>query len=56
MLATNRLSLGICAMDYRNDDPNPNANTPGLIVDNVSRHEELRIRLLIRSFGALDHA
>ena len=33
---TNGVSLGICAMDYRNDDPNPNANTRGLIVDNVS--------------------
>ena len=48
---TNGVSLGICAMDYRSDDPNPNANTRGLIVDNVSRCEESHIRLLIRSSG-----
>lgn len=37
VILTTGLSLGICAMDYRNDDPRPNANKPGLIVDNVSR-------------------
>jgi hypothetical protein len=29
------LSLGICAMDYRGDDPYQDCNTPGLIVDDV---------------------
>lgn len=32
----NGISLGICAMDYRGDDPYPDCNTPGLIVDDVS--------------------
>ena len=27
--------LGICAMDYLGNDPNPNPDTPGLIVDDV---------------------
>ena len=31
--------LGICATDYRGNDPNTNENTPGLIVDHVSRRE-----------------
>ena len=55
MPVTNGISLarssGICAMDYCSDDPIPNANTRGLIVDSVSRYEEPRIRLLIRSFN-----
>ena len=41
---TNRISLGICAMDYRADnDPYATGNTPGLIVDDVSRHKQPRI-------------
>jgi hypothetical protein len=52
----NGISLGICAMDYLGEVPNPNANTPGLIVDNVSRHEELRICLPICPFDSLGHA
>ena len=56
MPATNGIYLGICDMDYDRNDGNSNANTPGLIVDNVGCHEELRIRLLIRYFGTLDHA
>jgi hypothetical protein len=32
----NRILLGICALDYLGDDPNPNPDTPGLIVDDVS--------------------
>jgi hypothetical protein len=32
----NRTLLGICAMDYLGDDPYPNSDTPGLIVDDVS--------------------
>lgn len=35
--------LGICAMDYLGDDPYPNAETPGIIVDDVSRFEQLHI-------------
>jgi len=47
----------ICDMDYRGDDPCPNANTPGLIVDDVSLHGRQHIcLLLIRSLDALDHA
>ena len=30
-----RILLGICAMDYLGDDPNPNPDTRGLIVDDV---------------------
>jgi hypothetical protein len=52
---TNGISLGICAMDYRADDPYPRSNTPGLIADNVGRREEPSICLPIRSF-ALGHA
>ena len=33
----NGLLSGICAVDYTDDDPNPNPDTPGLIVDDVSR-------------------
>ena len=31
----NRILLGICAMDYLGNDPNPNPDTPGLIFDGV---------------------
>jgi hypothetical protein len=38
MHVTNGISnIGICAMDYCGDDPYPTADTPGLIVDDVSR-------------------
>ena len=40
LLLTNRIFLGICAMDYLGDDPYPNPDTPGLIVDDVSRFEQ----------------
>ena len=30
-------------MDYLGDDPYPNAETPGIIVDDVSRFEQLHI-------------
>jgi hypothetical protein len=53
---TNGISLGICAMDYRGDDSNQSADTPGLIVDYVSRREQPRVYLLIRSFDFLAHA
>jgi hypothetical protein len=57
MSVTNGISLGICAIDYRGDDPYLNHNTPGLIVDNVSRSEEPSISLPIRSFDdSLGHA
>ena len=36
---TNRTLLGICAMDYLGN-PYQNADTPGLIVDDVSRFEQ----------------
>lgn len=35
ILVMNRILLGICAMDYRGDDPYPNPDTPGLIIDDV---------------------
>lgn len=53
---TNGTSLGIYAMDYLGDDPNPTADTPGLIVDNVSRDDGPHIRFLIRSVHFSDHA
>jgi len=34
--ANNQTSLGICAMDYVGDDPSPNPDTPGIVVDDVS--------------------
>jgi hypothetical protein len=39
MPVINGIFPGICAMDYIGDDPYPNSNTPGLIVDDVSRRE-----------------
>jgi hypothetical protein len=39
MPVINGIFLGICAMDYTGDDPYPNLDTPGLIVDDVSRRE-----------------
>jgi hypothetical protein len=30
-------------MDYFGDDPRPTANTPGLIVDDVSRLQQQRV-------------
>jgi hypothetical protein len=39
---TDGILLGICAMDYLGILPNLNANTPGLIVDDVSHNEQLR--------------
>jgi hypothetical protein len=54
---TNGISLGICAMDYRGDDnPYENAHTHGLIVDDVSHHEQPRIHLPICTFYSLAHA
>ena len=47
LLVTNRISSGICAIDYRNNVPNPNPNTPGIIVDDVGRLEQHRINLPI---------
>jgi hypothetical protein len=43
MPVTNRILLGICAMDYLGNDPSPNPDTPGLIVDDVSRLEQQRV-------------
>ena len=48
ILVTDEISLGICAMDYRGEDLYPSANTPGLIVDDVSRREQQLINLPIR--------
>jgi hypothetical protein len=39
MPVINGIFSGICAMDYTGDDPYPNSDTPGLIVDDVSRRE-----------------
>ena len=36
MPVTNGILLGICAIDYRGDDPRPTCRTTGLIVDDVS--------------------
>ena len=47
LLVANQKSLGICAIDYRGNVPNPNPNTPGLIVDDVSCLEQHRINLPI---------
>jgi len=55
MLATNIISLGICAMDYHGDSL-LNSNTPGLISDDVSRRKVLFICLPIRSFDFSDYA
>jgi hypothetical protein len=43
MPVTDGILLGICAMDYLGNVRNPDANTPGLIVDDVSHHEQMRI-------------
>ena len=43
-------------MDYCDDDPNPTANTRGLIVDDVSHLEQPHICLSIHSFDSLGHA
>jgi hypothetical protein len=56
MSVTNGISVGICAMDYRGDDPYPLSNTPGLVADNVSCHEEPNIRMPICSFDFLGNA
>jgi hypothetical protein len=42
-------------MDYYGDDPYPTGNTPGLIVDDVSRSEKPHICLPIHSFDFLGH-
>ena len=42
-------------MDYRGDDQDPDCNTPGLIVDDVSRFEQPYICLPIHSFDFLGH-
>ena len=42
---------GICAMDYIGDDPYPNTNTRGLIVDDVSRRKHpIFVCRSVRSF------
>jgi hypothetical protein len=38
-------------MDYYADDPYPTGNTPGLIVDDVSRSEKPHICLSTHSFS-----
>jgi hypothetical protein len=42
-------------MDYCGDDPYPTANTTGLIVDDVSRFEQLHICLPSYFFDFLGH-
>jgi len=39
----NQTSLGICAMDFLGDDPEPTPDTPGVIVDDVSYVEKQHI-------------
>lgn len=51
---TNVLLLGICALDFLGNDPDPNANTPGLIVDEVSYLEQ-QFCLPANSFDFKDH-
>ena len=41
MPVVNGIFPGICAMDYTGDEPYPNSDTPGLIVDDVSHHKHL---------------
>jgi hypothetical protein len=43
-------------MDYFADDPNSTANTPGLIVDDVSCFGQPHICFPIDSFDLLGHA
>lgn len=43
-------------MDYRDSDPYPTGDTPGLIVDGVSHCEQLDTDLPIRSFDSSGHA
>lgn len=51
MPVTNRILLGICAVDYLGN-PYLNADTPGLIVDDVGRLEQQRVccRSILYSF------
>jgi hypothetical protein len=46
-----RILLGICAIDYPGNGqiPDPNPDTPGLIVDDVGYSEQQRIFILINS-------
>ena len=53
MHVTNRIRLGICAIDYRGDEQDPNPDTPGLIVDDVSYLEQPCIRSPISSYYPL---
>ena len=56
VLVTNRVPLGICAMDYlAGNDPRATGNTPGLIVDDVSC-QRITNFVPIRSFDFLGHA
>ena len=56
MPVTNRILLGICAVDYLGN-PYQNADTPGLIVDDVSGLEQQRVccNLFFPSDHARDH-
>ena len=56
MHETNRTRLGICAIDYRVDEQDPNPDTTGLIVDDVSYLERPPIRLPINSSYPLGYA
>ncbi len=53
MAVTNRISLGICAVDYLGN-PYLSADTPGLIVDDVSPiiHQPQRVCLLTNHHSA----
>ncbi len=55
MAVANTTSLGICGEDYLGN-PYRNADTPGLIVDDVSRYEQRRACLPIYFFDSSDHA
>ena len=51
MPVVNGIFPGICAMDYTGDNPYPNSDTPGLIVDDVSRCKHLTfVYQYVRSF------
>jgi len=51
-----RILLGICAMDYLDDDLYPNSDTPGLIADDVSSLGRQNVCLPISSLTSLGHA
>jgi hypothetical protein len=56
MLLTNRITLGICAIDYRGDEELPNEYTAGIIVDGVRCLQLSHVYLPTSSPDSLAHA